>query len=118
MIGVGHSAGGALVLPFWLSNYSPQVVRWSQWLMIFTVVSILMLVFRSAFEALGNFGTSAARGSWPQLQTMVALFLLWRFHHLTELTAALSYVLAGVPVVTLDVSPVEPGAWLEPSRLC
>jgi O-antigen/teichoic acid export membrane protein len=99
VIGVVASIGGALVLPFWLSNYSPQVVRWSQWLMLFTVVSVLMLVFRSAFEALGSFGTSASTWLLAPAQTFVALFLLWRFHHLTELTAALSYVLAGVPVL-------------------
>ncbi len=100
LIGTGACAGGFLVLPFWLSNYNHQVVRWAQWLMIFTVVSILMLVFRSAFEALGNFGASAGTWVLAPVQTMVALFLLWRFHHLTELTAALSYVLSGVPVVT------------------
>ena len=49
--------------------------------MIFTVVSILMLVFRSAFEALGNFGASAGTWVLAPVQTMVALFLLWRFHH-------------------------------------
>jgi O-antigen/teichoic acid export membrane protein len=99
IVGVVASLGGALILPFWLSNYDQRITRWAQWLMVFTIVSILTLVFRSAFEALGDFGTSASTWLVGPAQTMAALFLLWRFHHLTELTAALSYVLAGVPVL-------------------
>ena len=98
-IGLAACAAGALVLPLWLSKYDAHVIRSAQWLMIFTVVSILMLVFRSAFEAIGNFGTSASTWLLGPVQTMIALILLWHFHRLTEVTAALSYVLAGLPIV-------------------
>jgi O-antigen/teichoic acid export membrane protein len=99
LIGGLACVGGALILPFWLSNYDRHIVRWAQWLMLLTVVSILMLVFRSAFEAVGEFGTSASTWLIGPIQTMIALFVLWRLHHLTEVTAALSYVLAGPPIL-------------------
>ncbi len=98
-VGLLATAGGVFLLPFWLSRYSPQVVRWTQWLMLFTVVSMLMLIFRAAFEAMGNFGRSASSWVVPPVQTLVSLLLLWRIHRLNELTAALSYVLAGVPIL-------------------
>jgi O-antigen/teichoic acid export membrane protein len=99
LVGGFACVGGVLILPLWLSRYDHHIVRWAQWLMVFTVVSILMLVFRSAFEALGKFGTSASTWLIGPMQTAVTLFILWRLHHLTELTAALSYVLAGPPVL-------------------
>lgn len=98
-IGILAGGGGFLLLPLWLSNYTTQVVMWAKWLMVFTVVSMLMLIFRAALEGIGRFGHSA--GSWVliPLQTLASLLFLWRLHWLTAVTAALSYVFAGIPVL-------------------
>ena len=99
IIGVIASVLAIFVLPSWLSGYGVQVVHRTQWLMLFTLSSVLMLIFRAAFEATAKFGTSAATWLLCPLQTLAALLVLSTLDRLTELTAALSYVLAGVPVV-------------------
>lgn len=99
-IGIFASVAAVFVLPHWLAAYGPQIVRWTQWLMAFTVVSMLMLIFRAAFEAIEKFGTSASTWLLIPLQVLTGLLLLLVTHHLNELNAALCYVLAGVPVIT------------------
>ncbi len=98
-IGIVSSLGAVFILPHWLAAYGPQVVRWTQWLMAFTVVSMLMLIFRAAFEAVEKFGTSASTWLLIPAQVLAGLLVLLTTHHLTELNAALCYVLAGVPVI-------------------
>ncbi len=99
IIGISASFLAVFVLPYWLSGYGIEVVHWTQWLMLFTLSSTLMLIFRAAFEATAKFGTSAVTWLLCPAQTLVALLALSILHRLTELSAALSYVLAGVPVV-------------------
>ena len=98
-VGIVASLVGFWVLPFWLSRYDANVVRWAQWLMLFTLVSMLMLIFRAAFEATGSFGRSASSWILGPVQTLIALLVLWRAHYLTEHTAALCYVFSGIPTL-------------------
>ncbi len=98
-VGIVASLIGFWVLPFWLSRYDASTVRWAQWLMLFTLVSMLMLIFRATFEAVGSFGRSASSWILGPIQTLIALLLLWRAHYLTEHTAALCYVFSGIPTL-------------------
>ena len=98
-IGIVASIGGFFLVPWWLSQYSAQVIHWTQLLIVFTIVSILTLIFRAAFESVGNFGRSASSWILSPVQTLASLLILWRLHALTEITAALCYVLAGIPVL-------------------
>ncbi len=98
-IGIVASAVATLIVPFWLKAYGVQVVHWTQWLLVFTIVSMLMLIFRAALEATDKFGTSASTWLLVPVQILAGLLALVSLGKLTELRAALCYVLAGVPVV-------------------
>lgn len=96
---------GFFLLPHWLVHYPAEVVRTAQWFMISTPATILLLVGRAAWEARGRFGTSAAALLTPSIVTLTGLILLLVTHHLTAITGAWTYVLAGIaPLVWIVVS--------------
>jgi O-antigen/teichoic acid export membrane protein len=88
---------GILLLPHWLSHYPANIVRAAQWFMISTPATILLLVGRATWEARGRFGTSSASLVSASVMTLAGLLLLLGIHRLTPITAACTYVLAGLP---------------------
>lgn len=89
---------GVLLIPYWLTEYSPEVVRFAQVLMLFSPLVLLHLVFLNAFLAREEFGTyNAARCLLPLL-TLLALIGLAFSDRLTPFSAALSYVVPVAPI--------------------
>lgn len=97
-MGLLATLAGLMVIPLWLDNYSPEVVRFAQWLMLLSPVFLLVLIFTYALQAREEFGRyNLARYLHP-LVTLIALVLLAASGNLTPFTATLSYVLPPVPI--------------------
>jgi O-antigen/teichoic acid export membrane protein len=95
---------GVVFTPYWLSNYSPEVVRTAQWFMLMIPFNILSMSLTAVLEAQEEFNfTNQTRYLCP-LATLVILVLLIVFKALTPATAALAYILPSIP----------PSLWLLP----
>lgn len=98
LMGLLAALVGLVVIPLWLDNYSPEVVRFAQWLMPLSPVLLLVLIFTYALQAGEDFGRyNLVRYLHPSM-TLVALALLAASDNLTPFTATLSYVLPPVPI--------------------
>ncbi len=102
LLGTGMSLLAALVgvlsIPHWLNEYSPEVVRFAQWIMLFTPLIMLSTVFAAALQAREEFALFNAVRYLPPLLTLLALGLLALVQGLTPFSAALSYTLPVVPI--------------------
>ena len=91
---------GVLFISYWLpDDYSPAVVRFAQLCMLISPVALLGVVLTAALQAREEFTLYNAVRYLQPLLTLLALVLLAATHHLTPFTAALSYLLPGVPVL-------------------
>ena len=89
---------GVVFIPFWLDEYSPEVVRAAQWLMLSSPLILLINAFYSVLKVRGEFTAfNALRCSMPVL-TLLILASLWMFYRLTPFSAALAYIVPFVPV--------------------
>jgi O-antigen/teichoic acid export membrane protein len=89
---------GILFIPYWLTEYSPEVVRTAQWLMLFAPMSLINLVILPAFLVREEFGTYNAVRFLIPLLTLLTLVSLAFSHNLTPYSAALAYALPLAPV--------------------
>src|SRR5215211_7234446 len=99
VIGFLAVVGGMLIIPHWLIEYSPEVVRFAQWLLLATPVASLNTIFANATLTRDEFTLYNALRYLPPLATLLALGLLILVQGLTPFNAALSYVLPGVPLL-------------------
>jgi len=91
---------GFLVLPRWLTHYDPNIVRHSQWFMWFAPVSMAVMILRGIWESFGEFGRSALSLIMTRALTLVSLIGLASMHRLSSVTAAYTYLLAGIPTIS------------------
>ena len=99
-LGMGFLAtlAGMIFVPLWLTQYSPEVVRSAQLLMLFSPAILLVTAFSSVLRARQEFTAfNAVRYLIPML-TLLILALLALTHNLAPFNAALAYLLAQVPI--------------------
>jgi O-antigen/teichoic acid export membrane protein len=96
----GSLAGllGAMVVPLWLRQYSPQTIMLARLFLLSTPLSSLVIVGRAAFEARGDYHASNLIQLFTPIPTLLGLIGLTACHRMTPLTASLVYVLGGIPV--------------------
>ena len=90
---------GVLLVPHWLTEYSPAVIRFAQLSTLIAPVSLTALILTSALQAREAFALYNAARYLPPLLTLLALIVLALLHRLTPFSAALSYLLPAVPVL-------------------
>jgi O-antigen/teichoic acid export membrane protein len=90
---------GWLIVPLWLRQHSPDIVRAAQYCLLATVVTSLSLAGRAAWEAQGRFDLSNRSQLLAPLLILAALLVESRLGVLTPITAGITYVLAGLPVL-------------------
>ena len=97
---LGAVAGliGFILLPSWLTQYSPRVVREAQFLMIMTPVALLMLICRATLEARGDYTGSNKLLLLIPLTTLIGLLALVQAKAFTPFNSALVYSFAGLPI--------------------
>lgn len=89
---------GLVFIPLWLTEYSPEVVRFAQWLMLSSPLILLINAFYSVLRARGEFAIfNTLRGLLPLL-TLLILVSLWTFNHLTPFYAASAYIVPYIPI--------------------
>ena len=114
LLGCIAGGGGAFFLPFWLHNYSHEVIRASQFFLLTTPVFAVIETARAVLEASGSFlASNIVRVSQPAATLAMLLYLL-AVHHLNPVTAAFVYVFAAVPTLFIVLSQVRHlvgGSW-------
>jgi O-antigen/teichoic acid export membrane protein len=88
---------GVVGIPFWLSQYSPEIVHVAQLLMLNAFVVLLVANARAACEANNDFVASSLALCMTPLFSLVALIAVQVAHALTPVSAALCYVAGGLP---------------------
>jgi O-antigen/teichoic acid export membrane protein len=88
--GLLGAALGAVVVTYYLSRYSAEIIRAARLILLFTPAILVGYVFRANLEARANFTSANQSRVWPFVQTLVALLGLWWSHLLTPITAALA----------------------------
>lgn len=87
----------ALILPWWLRQYSPEVIHAAQWFLITVPLCSITLAGRAVLEASDEFAASNLIQILTPSATLVALLGFLLAHHLTAFNAALSYIAASIP---------------------
>ena len=89
---------GVLFLPYWLTQYSPEVVRSAQWIMLLAPLALLFTILNDVARAREEFTVYNMGQFLRPALTLLALIALVLTHYLTPLSAALSYVLTFMPL--------------------
>jgi antigen flippase len=89
---------GVAFIPFWLRNYSADVVHSAQVLMIFAPEVLLGLILTAMLETLREFSIANISRYIAAVLTLVSLISLAVMHKLTPFTAACSYTIPSVIV--------------------
>jgi O-antigen/teichoic acid export membrane protein len=97
VMGVIAAAAAALVLPWWLHQYSPGVILAAQWFLITVPLCSVTLAGRAVLEAEHDFSASNAIQILTPLATLVVLLVFLGLHRLTPYTAAIAYIAASLP---------------------
>ncbi len=88
---------GYFGLPHLLRQYDPRVIFFARLFLWNTPVATLFLVGRAALESDNDFAGSNLSFAGPPFLTVCILVAFWVGHRLDPITAAWSYVSAGIP---------------------
>jgi O-antigen/teichoic acid export membrane protein len=97
----------ALVLPWWLRQYSPQVVDAAKWFLITVPICAVTLAGRAVLEGSHDFSASNAIQTLTPLATLLGLLVFLVMHRINPYTAAIAYVAASVPAFWLMIDRVR-----------
>lgn len=89
---------GLTIIPLWLDQYSPEVVRFAQLIMPLSPVLLLMLLFTFVLQAREEFRLYNVVRYLHPLMTLLVLLLLAVLGLLTPFNATLAYVLPPIPL--------------------
>ncbi len=110
---LGSAAAGlaALILPWWLRQYSPNVIHAAQWFLVTVPICSITLAGRAVLEASDEFAASNLIQILTPSATLVALLAFLFTHRLTAFTAALSYIAASLPTFAYMMVRVRRTGW-------
>jgi len=96
---MGIVAGGlaAIVLPWWLGQYSRTVIHEAQLFLITVPICSMTLAGRAVLEAAHDFAASNAIQLLTPFVTLLGLLFFLAVHQMNPYTAALAYIAASVP---------------------
>ncbi len=97
LVGIIATAIAIAIVPFFLRNYSSETVLVARCLLPNLTIGLLLLIGRAALEAEHRFGRSGIALVMPPVLTLVMLCSFLLMHRLTPVTAAISYVVSGLP---------------------
>jgi O-antigen/teichoic acid export membrane protein len=89
---------GVLFIPSWLFNYSIDVIRDAQLMMLATPFELLGVIFMAALESEGKFRIANQFRNFSPLATLGLLGGMAITQTLTPLTSGLAYVLPSFPI--------------------
>ena len=94
---------GYFVIPVWLSRYSPDVIRFSQLMMLFAPQIMFAYMSQAFLEARGQFTRSNQMLYLPPMLTVVILGVLFAIHSFTPKWVAIAYF-APPALVTIGIA--------------
>lgn len=97
VMGVAAAAIAALILPWWLHQYSPWVIRAAQWFLITVPLCSVTLAGRAVLEAAHDFAASNGIQILTPFATLAVLLLFVTLHRMDPYTAAIAYIAASLP---------------------
>ena len=89
---------GVFAIPYWLHSYSAAATHEAQWVMLTAPISLISLLLMSNLRARSAFGHFNRLRFLQPLLMFAALLVLFAIHRLNPFTAALAYLLAGLPI--------------------
>lgn len=101
VLGLVASLTGIVCMPWWLAQYSAEVINLAQWFMLNAPVCLLLLICSAALEAEGDFATSNQIRCLIPFIALVVLSVLALTGVLTPFTSSLAYTLNGLPIFFL-----------------
>jgi O-antigen/teichoic acid export membrane protein len=107
VLGVVAAAGAALVLPWWLHQYSAGVILAAQWFLITVPLCSVTLAGRAVLEAEHDFSASNAIQILTPLATLAGLLVFLGAHRLSPYTAAIAYIAASLPAFGYMLSRIH-----------
>src|SRR6478609_1699573 len=104
-VAAGSVAGifGALLIPFWLSNYSPETISFAQLVMTATPLSAVYYVATAAVQAAGRFSWYNTLLLMPPILTLIGLLILAVCDAFWPKLSTLAYVLPVVPALACSL---------------
>ena len=104
-VAAGSVAGifGALLIPFWLSNYSPETISFAQLVMTATPLSAVYYVATAAVQAAGRFSWYNSLLLMPPILTLIGLLILAACDAFSPKLSTLAYVLPVVPALACSL---------------
>jgi O-antigen/teichoic acid export membrane protein len=97
VMGILSGVVTAFILPFWLHQYSPGIIRSAEWFLLTVPLCSVTLAGRATLEAAHDFSASNAIQTLTPFATLIALLGFLTFHILNPYTAAISYIAASLP---------------------
>lgn len=98
ILGIVAAIAGILFIPQWLTQYSPEVIRYAQWFMVLSPIIMLTTIYTAALEADYNFKTANQAQYLQPLTTLVILTGLAVSDNLTPFTAVIAYAFPSLPI--------------------
>lgn len=97
-MGILATLVGLVFIPLWLTDYSPEVVHFAQWLMLASPLILLVNAFYSVLRVRGEFMAFNTLRCLLPLCTLLILTSLWSLDRLTPFYAASAYVVPFIPL--------------------
>jgi O-antigen/teichoic acid export membrane protein len=101
----------ALILPWWLRQYSASIIHAAEWFLITVPICSMTLAGRAILEASDEFSASNAIQILTPFATLVGLLAFLAFHRLNPYTAAIAYIAASIPTFGLMIVQVRRGGF-------
>jgi O-antigen/teichoic acid export membrane protein len=106
LVGVVTGLLGFVIVPLWLTEYSPADIAHAQWVLLASPLPTMLLFGRAVLEAKGNFFASNLSLWLAPLLTLICLAVVVAGGHATPLSCGLAYVLATLPCAILLLAQV------------
>lgn len=110
---------GALVIPFGLADYPPQLVTFAQWAMLIVPVTLLLGSAKAVLQARGQFSLYNRNHYVPPLISLIALGTLAASGFLNPITAAIVMLTPPLPLLVANlvwIARTERPRFCEPVR--
>jgi O-antigen/teichoic acid export membrane protein len=105
----------AIILPWWLRQYSASIVHAAQWFLITVPLCSVTLAGRAVLEASHDFTASNAIQTLTPFTTLIGLLAFLALHNFNPYTAAIAYIAASIPAFCLMAHRVR-HLWERPAR--
>ena len=107
VMGVIAAGAAAAFLPWWLHQYSPDVIHAAQCFLITVPLCSITLAGRAVLEAEHDFAASNAIQILTPFVTLLGLLLFLSIHHMNPYAASLAYIAASLPSFGFMLSRVR-----------